>query len=259
MHALIIRCLLAGLLALALSAPAAAQPADNVVLYRCTGAGGALAIRSVPCLDSERQEVMSMVRPKDAPATAAPAAPAPAPVEQAPPAPAVVVVRDPRPLYECVRPDGSVYESDTGDGEPRWVPLWTLGYPSVGYGGYGGYGGHGGGRRHVNRGAPASAGLSAPATSGISVPPAHERPVQRPPPRAPGRPGHGHGYGGYDAGTWVRDECHALPQGEVCARLADRRDVLRTRFFNAQQRERDTLRVEERGLTARLAQDCGVR
>jgi hypothetical protein len=57
----------------------------------------------------------------------------------------------------------------------------------------------------------------------------------------------------------VRDDCHALPQGEVCARLVDRRDALRTRFFNAQQRERDTLRVEERGLDARLAQDCGVR
>ena len=57
----------------------------------------------------------------------------------------------------------------------------------------------------------------------------------------------------------MRDDCHALPQAEVCARLADRRDVIRRRFFNAQERERDTLRVEERGINARLAADCGIR
>ena len=57
-------------------------------------------------------------------------------------------------------------------------------------------------------------------------------------------------------GTWVRDSCHPLPQAEVCARLADRREAIRKRFFNAQERERDTLRVEERGINARLAADC---
>ncbi|HRO28549.1 MAG TPA: hypothetical protein PLD19_14095, partial [Luteimonas sp.] len=73
-------------------------------------------------------------------------------------------------------------------------------------------------------------------------------------PDRPHRPGYG-GYGG--AGTWIRDTCHALPQGEVCARLVDRRDAIRKRFFNAQERERNTLRTEERGINARLAADCG--
>ena len=58
-------------------------------------------------------------------------------------------------------------------------------------------------------------------------------------------------------GTWIRDECHALPPAEVCARLRDRRDEINRRFFNAQPNERDTLRVEERGVVARLDEDCG--
>ena len=67
----------------------------------------------------------------------------------------------------------------------------------------------------------------------------------------------GYGYG--TPGTWVRDTCHALPQAEVCARLSDRRSELRRRFFNAQESERNVLRREERGLNARLADDCGIR
>jgi hypothetical protein len=43
----------------------------------------------------------------------------------------------------------------------------------------------------------------------------------------------------------------------VCARLRDRRDEINRRFFNAQPSERDTLRVEERGVVARLDEDCG--
>ncbi|MDN5781129.1 MAG: DUF4124 domain-containing protein, partial [Luteimonas sp.] len=67
--------------------------------------------------------------------------------------------------------------------------------------------------------------------------------------------GHGLGYGG--GGRWVRDECHALPQVEVCDRLRDRREQIRTRTFNAQANERATLGVEERGINARLSEDCG--
>jgi hypothetical protein len=59
------------------------------------------------------------------------------------------------------------------------------------------------------------------------------------------------------AGTWIRDACHGLPQQEVCARLRDRRDEIRRRFFNAQPSERDLLRNEERGIDARLGDDCG--
>jgi hypothetical protein len=56
---------------------------------------------------------------------------------------------------------------------------------------------------------------------------------------------------------WVRDECHALPQVEVCDRLRDRREQIRSRRFNAQANERATLGTEERGINARLAEDCG--
>ena len=56
---------------------------------------------------------------------------------------------------------------------------------------------------------------------------------------------------------WIRDDCYALPQAEVCARLLDRRDEIRPRFFNAMPSERDMLRVEERSINARLDEDCG--
>jgi hypothetical protein len=48
-----------------------------------------------------------------------------------------------------------------------------------------------------------------------------------------------------------------LPPQEACARLRDRRAELRNRFFNAQEKERDVLRREERALNARLDNDCG--
>ena len=60
-------------------------------------------------------------------------------------------------------------------------------------------------------------------------------------------------------GTWIRDQCALLPPREACARLRDRRDAIRTRFFNAQEKERDVLRLEERGINARLDNDCGGR
>ena len=70
----------------------------------------------------------------------------------------------------------------------------------------------------------------------------------------------GRGLGAYygNAGTWVQDACHALPQEEACAQLSDRRSELRRRFFNAMPSERETLAVEERGLNARLRADCGI-
>ena len=60
-------------------------------------------------------------------------------------------------------------------------------------------------------------------------------------------------------GTWIRDPCAMLPPRETCNRLRDRRDAIRTRFFNAQEKERDALRLEERGINTRLADDCGGR
>jgi len=60
-------------------------------------------------------------------------------------------------------------------------------------------------------------------------------------------------------GTWIRDDCVMLPPVEACVRLRERRSTLRTRFFNAQEKERDVLREQERALNARLDNDCGGR
>ena len=65
------------------------------------------------------------------------------------------------------------------------MPLWTLGYPYVG------------------------GGVSAPPVASprgnVHVPSDN---------RLPGR----FGFGVYGAGIWIRDDCHALPQDDVCAR-----------------------------------------
>ena len=86
------------------------------------------------------------------------------------------------------------------------------------------------------------------------------RPQQALPTPAP-PPAHRHGGLPWPAasggGTWIRDDCAMLPPAEACARLRDRRDQVRTRFFNAMPSERDVLRVEERGINARLDNDCG--
>lgn len=183
--------------ALASPRPAAAQDApatadSQVTVYRCIAADGSVTLRDTPCAKGVRQETRSMVRPATPPApppaAAAPAAPAPAPP------PRVVIVREPAPtpMYECTTPDNTTYTSDSPEGNLRWVPMWTLGWPAP-------------------------------------------------------------------AGTWVRDECRKMPQAETCARLRDRRDAIERRFFNAMPSERERLDVEERGIDARLAADCGGR
>ncbi|HXH00595.1 MAG TPA: DUF4124 domain-containing protein [Xanthomonadaceae bacterium] len=216
--------------ALAIALPRAdVQAADGVTIYRCTDAARKLTLRDTPCRKGERQQTREMLRPKDAPLRTRVAAPRRDPRTQA--APSVVFISAPRPLYECLTPDGANYTSDSGEGNPRWVPLWTLGYPVLVEAPImtpgGGYVRYQDGRVD---GALHSGGVR----YGVVPTPA-----------------------AYGAGTWVRDQCHALPQQDVCARLVDRRDELRRRFFNAQQNERDRMRLEERSLNARLDQDCG--
>jgi hypothetical protein len=228
------RRLLPALLLLLLCATLPARPAGaaEVTIYRCVDAKGKLTLRDTPCAQGEQQQARQMQRPQDPP----PRPPAPA-TPVAPPPPVaetrVRVVMPPRPLYECTTPDGERYTSDTGDGNPRWVPLWTLGYPALA-------------RPLPQPGPPGVSGrveLHNRHLSGNLVigTPAH------PPALLPLAP----------AGTWIRDACHALPQAEVCDRLRDRRDTIRRRFFNAQPSERDVLRLEERGINARLDNDCG--
>jgi len=223
--------LLLPLMALVIAVPARSRAADDdVTIYRCTDARGHVTLRDTPCTGHEQQQTRTMLRPKDAPAEEvrrARTAPAPPPVTAAPTR--VVVLSPPRPLFECVTPDGDRYTSESDQGNPRWVPLWTL-YPMV----------------------PARPGMVGGSQLAITSGNVHLQAgntVIQPPLAVPGY--------AYGAGTWVRDACHALPQAEVCERLRDRRERIDHRFFNAMPSERDTLRVEERGINARLDNDCG--
>ena len=202
--------------------------AQDVTIYRCVDAKGHLSLRDTPCKAGEKQETRTMARPVDATPR-----PAQARVEEAEPEDTyvhreVTYVSPPRPLFECITPDGEAYTSDTGDGNPRWVPLWTLGYypsgPFVSRGG----------------GSVSATGPNHSIGGGIGVD--HINPVAT-----------------LGSGTYVRDTCYQLPQADVCDRVRDRRNELRKRFFNAQPSERDVLRVEERSLNARLDADCGGR
>lgn len=224
--------LLALLLALGIAAPAgAADTAPRVRIYRCVGSNGAVALQDAPCTRGQ-QQVIDMQRPQDPPprrvSTDDLPAPAPAPPpQQAPREIRIIQTPAPQPMYECVTEDGQRYTSDTPDGNPRWVPTWTYAYA--------------GGR-------PRPPGPRPPSSNGGPPDGGH-----RPPPGP--RPG-GAVIVPYGS-VQIRDECHALPQREVCARLSDRRwDIIR-RYNSALQSEREQLAREQRGIDARLEQDCG--
>ena len=210
----------------AIPSPQASAQSSEVRIYRCTDSAGKQTLRDTACPKGQQQQVREMTRPKDAPPVQRPdTASKPKPPPQVPAPIQVVYLAPPRPMYECVTPDGKRYTSDDNAGNPRWVPLWTLGYPAV-----------------------------RPITSlGSNIGGAPPRPGNgaRPPrgdinwPVASG------------GGQWIRDDCAMLPPADVCARLRDRRKEIRTRFFNAMPSERDVLRIEERTLNARLDNDCG--
>ncbi|GAB1594778.1 DUF4124 domain-containing protein [Lysobacter claricitrinus] len=219
------------------AAPPAASGA--VTIYRCTDARGQLALRDSPCHAGERQQVRTMARPTDPPPRVSvatvhpPAAPAYA-------APRDVVYRtEPRPLYECTTPDGETYTSENPEGNPRWVPLWTLGYPIVvGVPVFPRPTPHGGGGGMVVQ-RPGSTMIGTGVGSGIR---------HRPPPvelaTVPG-------------GSWIRDVCYSLPASEVCSQMRDRREALDRRWFSALQGDRDAIEREQRSLDARLVEECG--
>jgi len=230
-------------LLLPLAHAAHGQATGDVRIYRCTDATGRQTLRDTPCPNGQAQQVREMVRPKDAPRVVRPAPAKTSAVPMAAPAPApVVYLAPPRPMYECVTDEGKRYTSEDGDGNPRWVPFWTLGYPQYG--------------RMARNGA--DRGTFRPAPSEAS---AVGRPQQQLP-QGSGSASERHpapwpvASGG---GTWIRDSCAMLPPRETCARLRDRRDAIRSRFFNAMPSERDVLRIEERTINARLDDDCGGR
>lgn len=222
--------------AMALATPAA--NAGEVTIYRCTDAKGRLSLRDTPCRAGEKQEARSMVRPADPPPRATPA-PAPAVVHVREPAPRYVVVTPPRPLYECTAPDGERYPSDTMEGRPRWEPMWTYGYLAYPYPTGGGHSA----RVTFSRDSGSSS-ISGSARFGDRHP--HRPPVVGIVPA-------------YPSGQWVYDECHPLPQAEICDRLRDERYELNRRWNIAQPSERMEIDRETRGIDARLANDCGGR
>jgi hypothetical protein len=193
-------CVLTGL---TVSGPTLA--AGQVTVYRCETSSGKVTLGDAPCPAGQRQEMREMIRPQDPPPSSTPVA-APAP-------PAAPIVRDvvvyrtpPRPMYECSTDEGKTYTSDNGEGNPRLVPIWSLGYPV------------GGTIHRVHAG------------SGAVV----------------------------IGNTWVRDTCHQLPQAEVCDRLRDRRYEIQREYHSSLQSERQILDKEQRGLDARLGNDCGA-
>lgn len=214
----------------------AVASAGDITIYRCTDGKGKLTLRDTPCHKGETQQAKEMQRPKDPPrqARAKPAskgkptrtvATAAVPVS-APATTRYIVMTPPKPMYECTTPDGTSYLSDTSEGNPRWMPLWALGYPVV----------------------------DSRTSLGDNV---GGRPG-RPSGTQPGPPMGGQFvYDPYGPGSWVRDTCNALPQQEVCARLRDRRWELGRSYNSALQSERQQIDLEQRGIDARLANDCG--
>lgn len=207
----------------------------SVRIYRCVGSSGAVSLQNAPCENARQQQVLDMQRPRDPPPrptttlstdpARAAAAPAALPQREI----RIVTVQPPQPMYECVTSEGERYTSDDNEGNPRWVPLWAIGYvggygsgPGHGHGGGHGGGGGGGGPRPPRPEYPAGGSVVVPAGS-----------------------------------TLVRDTCNALPPQEVCARLADRRWELIRRYNSALQSERRELATEQRGIDARLDRDCG--
>lgn len=254
-------------LLLTASLPLAAQDSDNVRVYRCVGSNGAVALQDAPCRDG-RQEVRDMQRPRDPPprvvrSNADPVAtPAPAAAEREV---RHVYVQPPQPLFECVRDDGTRYTSDSGEGNPRWVPVWTSVYLPYGRGPRPPGGGGRPPPRPLPPIAPMGAGTISSSGGALSVSGSGSRGGAS----ISIGSGSTHWEGGGQAypGTYtdtvvptgnvlVRDQCNALPQQDVCARLQDRRWELVRQYNSALQGERDALNREQRSVDARLQRDC---
>ena len=139
-------------LAIALALLSCATPAaiaQQVVIYRCTDASGALTVQNdEPCPAGSREEraiieppppmpvyvpqtpapapVASSTAQADATATPAPAAP------ERPDAPAPARIADadrlpPPPIFRCHTPGNDRYVSEDAEPKPRCVPLQTVG------------------------------------------------------------------------------------------------------------------------------------
>ncbi|KAF1685276.1 hypothetical protein B1992_12650 [Pseudoxanthomonas broegbernensis] len=214
----------------------AAEPAapTGVTIYRCADSRGQLvALRDSPCLPGERQEVLQMQRPQDPPPRPAPPEPAAASPLPPPREVRVIAVQPPQPMYECTTPEGERYTSEDGQGHPRWVPFWTLGY-----------------------GYPARPGPRPPDT-GPGVHPPGPPPGVAPGGHRPGGPPHpGHAVVAPAGGAWIRDACVRLSQDEICTHLSDRRYEILRLYHAAMPSQRHALDREQRQIDARMGNDC---
>ena len=147
-------------LAIALALLACATPtaiAQQVVIYRCTDASGALTVQNdEPCPAGSREE-RAIIEPPPPMPVYVPQAPAPAPVTSSatqaaaaatpavperPEAPAPARIADadrlpPPPIFRCHTPGNDRYISEDAEPKPRCVPLQTVGIngdPSLGAG-----------------------------------------------------------------------------------------------------------------------------
>ena len=114
-----------------------AAGAQEITIYRCTDARGAVTLQGEPCPAGQAQQQRSMVQPKDPPprpAVPAPATPAATPAPPAPlPAPAPAYLPPP-PMYQCTTYDGETRFSEKDDPNPRCVPLAVMGYDAGPFG-----------------------------------------------------------------------------------------------------------------------------
>lgn len=238
------------LLALLLLAGRVDAAADQVTIYRCTSQDGALALRDTPCKPGERQQAIEMQRPQDPPPRSKPrpvADPAPPPAPPPQVVTHVVVVERPEPVYECTTADGEQYASDSNAGNPRWVPLWTLGYPARPP--------YAVPRRPFN--APVRPASNNDYLTNDLVFDGIGRPSPPPPgdrPRAPELPP---AVGlAYSPGAWIRDRCRRLTPVEACQRLRDQHSQLGRSYNSATQRERRQIDAEQQAITVQLDRQC---
>ncbi len=137
-------------LAIALALLACATPtaiAQQVVIYRCTDASGALTVQNdEPCPAGSREE-RAIIEPPPPMPVYVPQTPAPAPVASStaqvdatatpvaperPDAPAPARIADadrlpPPPIFRCHTPGNDRYVSEDAEPKPRCVPLQTVG------------------------------------------------------------------------------------------------------------------------------------
>lgn len=218
------RWLAASILVLLGAAPCPSARGAQLTVYRCVAGDGAITLQDVPCPPGSAEQARQWRRPPEAaPAAAAPAA-VPAANDPVPETPAPAAVRRaPAPRFECLRPDGDTYESADGQGEPRWVPLWTVG---------------------MDPRAPAQ-------TFGRTGAKPAPRPAFR-----PGAPASPPGPAALGPGMWVRDACRPLGPGEICARRRAQVDALARRAHNVGSGEATRLRAQRRELLVLLGEEC---